>query len=66
MNVASYGKRIEENLSGLGQICLLARDAVASLFRWKTRWSELLYQLYFIGVTSQAVVLITGAFTGMV
>ena len=65
MSIFSY-KRIEDNLTGLGEICFLARDAMASLFRWKITWRELLYQLYFIGVKSQAVVLITGAFTGMV
>ena len=53
-------------LLGLGQISLLARDAVTSLCTWKITWREFLYQLYFIGVKSQAVVLITGAFTGMV
>ncbi|HEV2318559.1 MAG TPA: ABC transporter permease [Verrucomicrobiae bacterium] len=66
MNILSYKKRIEENLTGLGQICLLARDATASLLTWKFTCREMLYQLYFIGVKSQAVVLITGAFTGMV
>jgi phospholipid/cholesterol/gamma-HCH transport system permease protein len=39
---------------------------VASLFKFRVTWREMLYQLYFIGVKSQAVVLITGAFTGMV
>src|SRR5205085_3393472 len=29
-------------------------------------WRDLLYQIYFIGIKSQSVVLITGAFTGMV
>lgn len=65
MSIFSY-KRIEDNLTGLGQICFLARDAMASLFTWKITCRELLYQVYFIGVKSQAVVLITGAFTGMV
>ena len=59
-------KRFEETLAGLGQICLLARDAMVSLFTLKITWREFLYQLYFIGVKSQTVVLITGAFTGMV
>src|ERR1039457_7135863 len=53
-------------LEGLGQITLLAREALASLFRLKVIWRDLLYQIYFIGVKSQSVVLITGAFTGMV
>ena len=33
---------------------------------FRIAWRDLLYQMYFIGVKSQSVVLITGAFTGMV
>jgi phospholipid/cholesterol/gamma-HCH transport system permease protein len=65
MSIFSY-KRFENNMAGLGQICFLARDAFASLFKLRLSFEELLYQLYFIGVKSQTVVLITGAFTGMV
>lgn len=66
MSIVSYRKRIEDNLTGLGQICFLARDALASIFKWKFTGRELINQMYFIGVKSQPVVLITGAFTGMV
>src|SRR5215469_12461902 len=66
MNILSYRKRIEDNLTGLGELCFLVRDSLASLFKWKFTRSELLNQLYFIGVKPQTVVLITGAFTGMV
>jgi phospholipid/cholesterol/gamma-HCH transport system permease protein len=59
-------KRIEEMLTGLGQFSLLTRDTASSFFRGKIGWREFVYQLYFIGVKSQAVVLVTGAFTGMV
>lgn len=52
--------------AGLGQITLLARDALVSFFTLKLSFRDLLYQLYSIGVTSQTVVLVTGAFTGMV
>jgi phospholipid/cholesterol/gamma-HCH transport system permease protein len=45
---------------------LLAREAAASLFTFKVAWRDLLYQIFFVGVKSQTVVLITGAFTGMV
>jgi phospholipid/cholesterol/gamma-HCH transport system permease protein len=63
----SYGKRrINEWLEGLGQLTLLARDAFASLATRNVAWGDLLYQVYFVGVKSQSVVLITGAFTGMV
>src|ERR1041384_1792410 len=61
-----WGKWISEWLEGLGRLTLLARESVASLFRLRVAWRDLLYQVYFIGVKSQSVVLITGAFTGMV
>ena len=59
-------KWITEWLEGLGRITLLAKDAICSLFTLKVAWRDLLYQIYFVGVKSQSVVLITGAFTGMV
>jgi phospholipid/cholesterol/gamma-HCH transport system permease protein len=65
MNFLAW-KRFEEMLTGLGQFSLLTRDTAASFFKGKIGWREFVYQLYFIGVKSQAVVLITGAFTGMV
>ncbi len=61
-----WGERISRSLEGLGGLALLVRDAVASLFALKVAWRDLLYQVYFVGVKSQSVVLITGAFTGMV
>ena len=36
------------------------------MFTFKVAWNDLLYQIFFVGVKSQTVVLITGAFTGMV
>jgi phospholipid/cholesterol/gamma-HCH transport system permease protein len=59
-------KWIGEWLTGLGQIALLFKETVRSIFTFKVAWGDLLYQIYFIGVKSQSVVLITGAFTGMV
>src|SRR5271166_2372817 len=53
-------------LLGLGRLAAMARDAVASCLTFKASRRDLLYQVYFIGVNSQAVVLVTGAFTGMV
>jgi phospholipid/cholesterol/gamma-HCH transport system permease protein len=53
-------------IDGLGRITLLAREAAVSLLRFKVAWRDLLYQFYFVGAKSQSVVLITGAFTGMV
>lgn len=62
-----WGKQLFSGfLQELGEIALLARDAVSSLFTMKVAWRDFLYQVYFVGVKSQSVVLITGAFTGMV
>ena len=62
----SWAKLLTEWLEGLGSLTLLSRDAVSSFFTFKVAWRDLLYQLYFTGVKSQSVVLITGGFTGMV
>jgi phospholipid/cholesterol/gamma-HCH transport system permease protein len=59
-------KWIAEWLEGLGRLTLLSRDSIASLLTSKVAWRDLIYQVYFTGVKSQSVVLITGAFTGMV
>ena len=61
-----WGKWISDWLEGLGRLTLLAKEALGSLFTFKVAWGDFLYQVYFIGVKSQSVVLITGAFTGMV
>jgi phospholipid/cholesterol/gamma-HCH transport system permease protein len=53
-------------LQGLGAVALLAREAFQAVLKSPTPWKETLYQIYFVGVKSQSVVLITGAFTGMV
>ena len=51
---------------GLGQLALLARELCVSIGSGKTQWGDLVYQFYAIGFRSQSVVLVTGAFTGMV
>ena len=60
------GKLARDWFGGLGRGALLCRDIARSLFSIKPVWRDLLYQMYFIGVKSQSVVAITGAFTGMV
>jgi len=57
---------ISEWLQGLGQVTLLGKEVVAAIVCRRAHGRDLLYQLYFIGAKSQSVVLITGAFTGMV
>ena len=59
-------QRVNYVLSELGQIAFLTRDVFLSLLTFKVTWRDLLYQIYTIGVKSQSVVLVTGAFTGMV
>ena len=59
-------KRINDGLEELGRLTLLAKEFVASLCSLRVRGRDLLRQMHFIGVKSQSVVLITGAFTGMV
>src|SRR6266436_1598605 len=59
-------KWMAEWLDGLGRLAILGKETFASLFTLKVAWRDLLYQIYFTGVKSQSVVLITGAFTGMV
>ena len=53
-------------LEGLGRLAMFGTEAARSLLSQGTGWRGLLQQLYFIGVKSQSVVLVTGAFTGMV
>jgi phospholipid/cholesterol/gamma-HCH transport system permease protein len=59
-------KRVEYVLTELGQIAVLTKEVIMSALTFKVAWRDLLYQIYFIGVKSQTVVLVTGAFTGMV
>jgi phospholipid/cholesterol/gamma-HCH transport system permease protein len=57
---------VRQWLVGLGRGALLVSETATSIFTRKTNWRDVVYQMYFIGVKSQSVVLITGAFTGMV
>ncbi len=57
---------VKDWIIGLGQISVLCGETASALFKGKFSWRDLIYQIYFIGVKSQSVVLITGAFTGMV
>jgi phospholipid/cholesterol/gamma-HCH transport system permease protein len=66
VTIFSAKQRLIESLAGLGRFTLLAKEALVSLVTLKIAWRDLLYQIFFIGHKSQMVVLITGAFTGMV
>jgi phospholipid/cholesterol/gamma-HCH transport system permease protein len=50
----------------VGRIVLLFWEAARSVVRNRPNLKDFIYQLHFVGVKSQSVVLITGAFTGMV
>lgn len=63
----AFGEKwIIGGLQGLGQLAILAKESLASCFTFKLTKRDLLYQIYYIGVKSQSVTLVTGAFTGMV
>lgn len=66
MNGSALTRRVSGWLQGLGELILLCKEVVISLTTRRISGRDLLYQLYFIGVKSQSVVLITGGFTGMV
>src|ERR1700730_7850128 len=50
----------------LGDVVLLAAETFRSLFSYKLRWKLFLNQMVEIGLLSQALVIITGGFTGAV
>src|SRR5882672_5209044 len=58
--------RIRNGIEGLGELAVLAREVFGAIFSGKINTRDFVYQLYFIGVKSQSVVFITGAFTGRV
>ncbi|MEO8425818.1 MAG: ABC transporter permease [Verrucomicrobiota bacterium] len=53
-------------LDGLGSFTFFALEILKSIRVRRVSWRDLVYQINFIGVKSQSVVLVTGAFTGMV
>lgn len=57
---------VRDGLVGLGQLGLMTRDVLRGIISGNTSRRDLIYQLYHIGVKSQSVVFVTGAFTGMV
>ena len=50
----------------LGNVTLVAGDSFHSMFTQRIRWRETVRQIYSVGVASLPVVLLTGAFIGMV
>lgn len=62
----SIGWSVLGFINYLGNVALLAGSSFRSLFTQRWRWRETLYQIYSIGAKSLPVVLLTGAFMGMV
>ena len=63
----SFARRFfTDGMEGLGKATFLVKETVSSLIRLRFTWKDLLAEVYFIGVKSHSVVLVTGAFTGMV
>jgi phospholipid/cholesterol/gamma-HCH transport system permease protein len=54
------------SLEGLGQIACLAAEFFRSVVKERVSMRDLIYHVYYIGVKSLSVVMVTGAFTGMV
>src|SRR5438552_5986732 len=50
----------------LGELLLLAADTIQSIFTRRLRWRLFLRQIVDVGLHSQVVVIVTGAFTGAV
>ena len=57
---------LKNAFASFGRVSVLFLDTMRAIFAKRFRIRDLVEQLHFIGVKSQSVVLLTGAFTGMV
>jgi phospholipid/cholesterol/gamma-HCH transport system permease protein len=64
--ITALGATVVSFLTYLGEVLVLAGETFASLVTQKIRWRLFLNQIVEIGLRSQSVVVITGAFTGAV
>jgi phospholipid/cholesterol/gamma-HCH transport system permease protein len=62
----AVGTPIVSFFTYVGEIVVLAAETFGSVFTQKIRWRLFMYQIVEIGLRSQLVVMITGAFTGAV
>lgn len=65
-NRRSHDSPLVSFASFFGEVAMLGWGVLKSVLRFRIRFAELLKQIAFIGVRSQAVVIITGGFTGAV
>jgi phospholipid/cholesterol/gamma-HCH transport system permease protein len=64
--IRAVGRRVISFLTYIGELVVLAADTFGSIVRQKIRWRLFLQQIVEMGLRSQSVVVITGAFTGAV
>src|SRR5262245_25575632 len=62
----ALGSPVVSFFTHTGEVVLLASETFVSVFAYKIRWRLFLHQIVEIGLRSQLVVVITGAFTGAV
>ena len=64
--VAGVGRRVLDGLGALGRFGVFFGQAFLWTFRPPFKWQQLLQRIHFIGFRSLSVIVLTGAFTGMV
>jgi len=64
--ISAVGGRVISFFTYIGEVVVLAGETFGSIFSHKLRWRLFLHQIVEIGLRSQSVVVITGAFTGAV
>jgi len=64
--LGKLGRSVLGLLAQVGGMCLLFLELLRTMFTRRPRWGETVVQVFKMGWQSQSVVIITGAFTGMV
>src|ERR1700704_6397347 len=64
--ISAIGRRVVSFAVYVGDVVVLAGETISSAFSQKIRWRLFMQQIVEIGLRSQLVVMITGAFTGAV
>src|SRR3981081_2374964 len=64
--ITAVGARVIRFLTYMGEVVVLAGETFASIFTQKIRWRIFMSQIVEIGLRSQSVFVLTGAFTGAV
>jgi phospholipid/cholesterol/gamma-HCH transport system permease protein len=62
----ALGARTLSMLKGIGQMCIFIAESVSLIFIPPFKFGRFLKQVRFIGAKSMSVIILTGAFTGMV